>query len=75
MKQLDVYVGPALAGYVMDSKENMRRDGIKSPDLIDAMSFIFLEGASYMVADGASSAASSLTASVLARAQGMFADV
>jgi hypothetical protein len=61
--------------YVMDSKENMRRDGIKSPDLIDAMSFIFLEGATYVVADGLASAASSLTASVLARAQGMFADV
>jgi len=30
--------------YVMQSKEDMRRDGIKSPDLIDAMSFIFLEG-------------------------------
>lgn len=37
--------------YVMDSKEDMRRDGIKSPDLIDAMSFVFLEGATYMVGD------------------------
>ena len=61
--------------YVMDSKENMRRDGIKSPDLIDAMSFIFLEGATYVVADGAANATGSLTASVLARAQEMLADV
>lgn len=38
--------------YVMNKKEDMRRDGIKSPDVIDAMSFAFLEGASYMVSDG-----------------------
>jgi hypothetical protein len=37
--------------YQMDSKEDMRRDGIKSPDLIDAMSFAFLEGCHYMEAD------------------------
>nr|WP_319566263.1 hypothetical protein [uncultured Rhodoferax sp.] len=37
--------------YQMDSKEDMRRDGIKSPDLIDAMSFAFLEGCHYMECD------------------------
>lgn len=36
--------------YVMDSKEDMRRQGIKSPDLIDAMAFAFLEGMNYMAA-------------------------
>ncbi|MFC4620796.1 hypothetical protein ACFO3A_01005 [Comamonas nitrativorans] len=61
--------------YVMESKENMRRDGIKSPDLIDAMSFIFLEGATYMVAGGAASVATSLTETVLEKAEGLFADV
>lgn len=33
--------------YVMMSKEDMRREGIKSPDLIDAMSFAFLEDCVY----------------------------
>ena len=61
--------------YVMESKENMRRDGIKSPDMIDAMSFIFLEGATYMVAGGAASVATSLTETVLEKAEGLFADV
>lgn len=37
--------------YVMESKEKMRADGIKSPDLIDAMSFAFLETASFVPAD------------------------
>lgn len=36
--------------YVMESKEDMRKSGIKSPDLIDAMSFAFLEGTTYMPA-------------------------
>ncbi len=61
--------------YVMQSKEDMRRDGIKSPDLIDAMSFAFLEGASYMVHGGSVSASGDLTQSVLEKADELFADV
>jgi|GEM_PF-692442 len=61
--------------YVMARKDDMRRDGIKSPDLIDAMSFAFLENASYMVADGASATSTNLTASVLEKAKDLFADV
>lgn len=38
--------------YVMQRKEDMRADGIKSPDLIDAMSFAFLEGAVYTPRSG-----------------------
>lgn len=38
--------------YVMDKKEKMREDGIKSPDLIDAMSFAFLEHTTYVVHEG-----------------------
>lgn len=34
--------------YVMERKEVMRANGIKSPDLIDAMSFAFLEDAYYL---------------------------
>jgi hypothetical protein len=37
--------------YVMMSKEKMREEGLKSPDLIDAMSFAFLESCHYSVAD------------------------
>lgn len=37
--------------YVMARKEDMRKEGIKSPDIIDAMSFAFLEGVTYLVAD------------------------
>lgn len=37
--------------YVMEKKEVMRKDGIKSPDLIDAMAFAFLEGVTYMVVE------------------------
>ena len=36
--------------YVMESKEEMRKNGIKSPDMIDAMSFAFLEGTTYIPA-------------------------
>lgn len=38
--------------YVMNAKEDMRKEGIKSPDLIDAMSFVFLEGAVYTARAG-----------------------
>ncbi|WP_238512740.1 hypothetical protein [Pandoraea apista] len=61
--------------YVMMSKEDMRREGIKSPDLIDAMSFAFLEGATYMVSDGAGGLTNSLTDEVSKKAAEMFADV
>lgn len=37
--------------YVMDKKEDMRKNGIKSPDIIDAMSFAFLEDTHFVVAD------------------------
>ena len=51
--------------YVMMSKEDMRKEGIKSPDLWDAMSFVFLEVAPYMVhANSASSNAGALSAAV-----------
>jgi hypothetical protein len=61
--------------YVMMSKEDMRRQSIKSPDLIDAMSFAFLEGATYMVSDSAGSLTNSMTDKVSRMAAEMFADV
>lgn len=37
--------------YVMEKKEEMRKKGIKSPDIWDTFAFAFLEGTTYMVAD------------------------
>lgn len=38
--------------YVMEKKEEMRKKGIKSPDIFDAMSFVWLEDANdYIVAE------------------------
>ena len=37
--------------YVMESKEDMRKNGIKSPDLIDSASFAFLETTHFIPAD------------------------
>jgi hypothetical protein len=39
--------------YQMERKDKMREDGIKSPDLIDAMSFAFLEKCIYVAVDPA----------------------
>ncbi|MBL8474404.1 MAG: DEAD/DEAH box helicase family protein [Rhodocyclaceae bacterium] len=61
--------------YVMDSKEDMRRDGIKSPDVIDAMSFAFLESATYVAAGPAAAGAEGLVKAVVAQTAGLFADV
>ena len=62
--------------YVMRSKEDMRKEGIKSPDLIDAMSFAFLEGATYMAAEAANDdPATSLTGAAVQKAEELFADV
>lgn len=42
--------------YVMDRKEDMRKAGIKSPDIWDAGSFAFLEGATYTPRSGRATA-------------------
>lgn len=42
--------------YVMMRKEDMLKEGIKSPDLWDAMSFAFLEGSTYVPHSGKTSA-------------------
>lgn len=61
--------------YVMEKKEVMRKNGIKSPDIIDAASFCFLEDATYMVSDNAGSAKSGVVASAVAAADDLFADL
>ncbi|MGZ8220030.1 MAG: hypothetical protein ACXWT0_00130 [Methylobacter sp.] len=61
--------------YVMEKKEVMRKNGIKSPDIFDAASFSFLEDAVYMVSDDAGSDKSTVVASAVAEAEDMFADL
>jgi hypothetical protein len=60
--------------YVMESKEDMRKEGIKSPDIMDTFSFPFLEGATYMPADVEGMAANSIGAQVASAVAGLFAD-
>ncbi|SFK63777.1 hypothetical protein SAMN05216302_101132 [Nitrosomonas aestuarii] len=63
--------------YVMDKKEDMLKEGIPSPDIIDAMSFVFLEDATeYIVAEHAGSGRSMAAAdSAKAKADEEFADI
>lgn len=61
--------------YVMEKKEVMRKNGIKSPDIFDAKSFAWLEDAVYMVSDNAGSGVTSAVAKAVAEAADMFADV
>lgn len=61
--------------YVMEKKEVMRKDGIKSPDIMDAKSFAFLEDAQYMVSDDAGSEKSGVIGAAVAEADDLFADV
>lgn len=63
--------------YVMEKKEEMRKKGIKSPDIFDAMSFVWLEDAnSYMVAENRGSSETNTAADTAkAAAEDLFADV
>lgn len=61
--------------YVMESKEEMRKQGIKSPDLIDAMAFAFLEGATYVSSGEGGSNSETLAQKDLAQAEELFADL
>jgi hypothetical protein len=63
--------------YVMEKKEEMRKKGIKSPDIFDAMSFVWLEDANtYMVAENGNTRETTTAADTAkAAAEDMFADV
>lgn len=58
--------------YVMERKEVMLKNGIKSPDIIDAMSFAFLEDCVYMPAEQSVGQAA---AAVSDRVAALFADL
>ena len=60
------------ARYVIERKDEMRKAGLPSPDVWDAISFLFLEGVSYTLCErGAADAG----VSIEERAEALFADV
>ncbi|MDF0605393.1 hypothetical protein HZU77_006980 [Neisseriaceae bacterium TC5R-5] len=61
------------ARYVMERKEDMRAAGIPSPDLFDAIAFLFLEGVHYMICEGQGQLGGGVMASVKSQARGLFA--
>lgn len=61
--------------YVIESKEKMRSEGIKSPDLIDAASFAFLEACSYLPASNISYAGDSMATKAVHVADTLFSDL
>jgi hypothetical protein len=63
--------------YVMEKKEEMRKKGIKSPDIFDAMSFVWLEDANdYIVAEHSRNSDTTTAAETAkAAAEEMFADL
>ncbi len=61
--------------YQMERKDVMRKEGIKSPDIIDAMSFAFLESANYIAAEDAYDDRRDLSKSVLSKAKALLADI
>jgi hypothetical protein len=64
------------ARYKIESKEDMRKNGLPSPDLWDALSQIFLEDVNYMIAENSGSNSFSTAASkAKSEAESLFADV
>lgn len=61
--------------YVMEKKEVMRENGIKSPDILDTFTFAFLEGAHYMVSERAGRGYIAITDELAAKTEELFADV
>lgn len=61
--------------YVMEKKEVMRENGIKSPDIIDTFSFAFLDGAHYQVSDRAGRGYVAITDELASKTEELFADV
>lgn len=61
--------------YVIESKENMRAEGIHSPDLIDAISFAFLETAQYYPAQELTNAFDNSSKSLLEESENLFKDL
>lgn len=63
------------ARYTIERKDEMRKQGIPSPDMFDAISFCFLEDANYMICENSGNASNGLVETAMARAEALFADV
>jgi hypothetical protein len=61
--------------YIMDKKEDMRKEGIKSPDIIDAMSFAFLENCYFTASEASIVGENTRKEEALAEAEDAFADM
>lgn len=61
------------ARYVIEKKEDMRKQGLPSPDIWDAIAFCFLEDATYMLCEGGAARANAAE-SALQQAEALFAD-
>ena len=62
------------ARYAIMKKDDMRKQGLPSPDIWDAIAFCFLEDATYMICEGGASASSPVQTAI-ERAEALFADV
>jgi len=63
------------ARYTIERKDEMRKKGIPSPDMFDAISFCFLEDANYMVCENSGSGSLNAIQAAIAEVDGMFSDV
>lgn len=64
------------ARYVIERKDEMRKSGLPSPDLWDAICFLFLEGAHYSLRENLEAiSGKSAHEQAAARAEALFADV
>lgn len=62
------------ARYAIMKKDDMRKQGLPSPDIWDAIAFCFLEDATYMICEGTASAAGPVQTAI-EQAEALFADV
>ena len=69
------YVESGGLRYAIEKKEVMRKNGIKSPDIIDAASFSFLEDATYMVSEFAGNRVGGVSKAVMSKAESLFAEL
>ena len=63
------------ARYKIESKEEMRKHGLPSPDLWDALAQLFLEGANFIICENSLIDSMSIADTAKATAEDMFSDV
>ena len=64
------------ARYVIEKKEEMRKQGIHSPDIFDAISFLFLENITFMLSEKSeNNKVLNSTENALLNAEKMFEDI